>query len=686
MAGSSDFVPRPSGYKPPDYAQVQSLAWRLREERQGKLDKINLTKQAIRGNWEDVLAKIPRAYRKVQPSVDLPEIRDMLRRIVGQIAGQELIWEVTPPSYRQDDVKAASAEEARLKALAITIEDQQDESVFGLGIDAQCSWGESWISVWPDPSRLEGADFKRGADESPKDYKARYGRAMADGRVPIVHEVHDPQTVLPRFSRNRLALVVFQSEHTSLDINLGLGYHPVKDTQGKTYEWTRATLSEPYVSADLGPTLVVDPSHDSGTSSSAPSTTVKSLIYVDAWVYQRYLDSVLVEEWEHNYGMVPVFPGWGIQSSDRDPAYHSVGIIDTALVVARQIIYYSAVMAANALQHGWPTPFLKNPDHGLVHPTTLKPLTREIVIGEVNLLGPNEEIVFPYLDAKMMPDFLKHMEFLTRAFEGSTLGSFGNVNSDTSGYAVAQVRALKDALLGPLYRSTARQWRKIGYFHRHIVKTNFPNGIFLRGAVDTVEVDGQEVQYRPVLEYSKEHCTDFAINAHINEGIVQDEIAERKSALEMLQAQVWSPRRVMEKTGVDDPAAELEEISVHRMMNSPAADQVVMQMAMAMAAERYQASRTDMSSPFMQELSKAQQELLNQGQNAAGLPANQEAQPGNAHPGGQPVQQNPPPAAPQQGGPGAGAKPGTGTNLNDMGIPQLPGGVAGGQVPAAAGV
>jgi hypothetical protein len=686
MADALAPSPRPDEYKPPSYNDVLAVAKDIRGERQAKFDKITATKKAIRGDWEDVLRRIPRAYRKMQPDVDLPQVRDMIRRVVGKIAGQELVWEVTPPSARVEDVRLASHEEARFRALQMTLEDQQDESVYTLGLDSQCSWGESWISCWPDPSRfaLAGEKFKRGATEPAKEYVARHGRLMADGMVPALLQVHDPQTVLPFFSRGRLALTVFESEHSQLDVSMGLGYKPVAGTDGKTREWvTGGTLSEPFVARDLvSSSRVVDTTHDSGSSGgSSAKRNIKSLIWVDPWVYQRYLDGVLVEQWEHDYGVVPVFPAWALVSSDNEPEHHSVGIVDTALVVARQIVYFSAVLAANAAQHGWPTPFLSNPDHGLVHPSTGKPLTREVVFGEMNLLGPNEKIAFPYLDGHMMPDFYRHMESLTRAFETSTLGKTGDVTSDTSGYAVAQMRALDDALLGPIYTACARQWRKIGYFWRHMVRTSFPAGLFLRGAVETAEVDGKEVQFRPVLEYAKEHTTDFAVNVHIKQGIIQDEIAERKSAIELGQAGYWSPRRVMEKTGVQDPAREVEEISTHRLLNSPAADQAVMQMGLALAAQRYMLTQQDTSSPFYQLLQKAQQEFA---QLAGQAPANQGGGPVNANPGGQPMQQNPPPATPLEGGPTAGP-PAAGPSQKSMGIPQLPGGVAN-QTPAVSGV
>ena len=295
-----------------------------------------------------------------------------------------------------------------------------------------------------------------------------------------------------------------------------------------------------------------------------------------------------------------------------------------------------------------------------------------------------KNIVFPYLQASMAPDFYRHLELLTRAFEGSSLAGFSNVNSDTSGYAVAQVRAMKEAMLGPVYRSAARQWRKLAYFYRHMVRRHFAHGgLHLRGALETTEVDGQRVRFRPVLAWTAEHCTDFAVDVHIDEGIVQDEIAERKSGLEMLAAGVWSPRRVMERSGVQDPAAEGEEIASTRLLGSPAADQLVIQMASAIAAQRLQATQADRSSPFMRALEQAQQQMAQQ--LTGGQPPNQGSSPVNALPGGQPIQQNQPLPAPQQGGPMAGPTPSTGLSQKDMGIPQLPGGVAGGQfAPAGA--
>lgn len=705
---------RPAGYEPPQWERVSSLLSDVKKSRQAKIDRIREIKHARRDQWDSTIAKIPSSFRKTLPPLGFPDLEDMLLRLTGMIAKQQPMVQVIPPSGADLDVRKAGKEEARLHGLRITIQDQQDRDIYAMGIDAQLAWGESWISVWPDPlrfrdpgdedaeesdekkavkeaERIVGAgDFARQENESAGDYIKRYGRIMAGGRVPICIEDHDPQTVYDFWSQNRLAIVIVETEHTVLDIEIGLGYRPIRRRDTGERKWALAgkTISEPYVSEESGTggTDVVDTNHDSGvTDGGRPQgKKVKCVVYCDEWCFQRYLDGVLVEQWEHDWGFVPMFPAAGEQSSDRDPAYKTRSVIDGALVIAKQIVLWSAVMASSGMQHGWPTPFLKNPEHGITGPRG-EPTTRTVRMGELNLLGPNEDIVFPYLDAKMGPDFVRHMEFLLGRLENTTMNAFGrDVSPETSGYAVAQIRALYLSMVGTVYTNACRQWRKLFYALRYIVRDVYPGGVYLRGAVETERKDdGREVQYRPVLEYAKEHTTDFTIEVDISEGIVQDEMANRKSAIEMYQAGIWSKRRAQEETGVENPAAENDEIATDRLMNSPAADQQVMIMAMAMAAERYQASRTDMSSPFMQALMQAQQQLMGGGpEQPAGAPVgpgqfqNQGAEPGNALPGGQPMQQNPGPAAPQQGGPTQGPK------AEDYAVPKMPGGVKGGNAAA----
>lgn len=672
---------RPTGYKPPgSYTEVTEILEQLKKQRQPVIDRIWRNKRALRGQWEDVMQVIPRSYRRMLVPPDLPQVRDMVFRVAGLVKKHPPAFEVMPPSGRPADVNKAAKEEARLHALRMEIADQQNRDAYAMGIDAQISWGESWISVMPDGRRMSYSDeqtsedyqgyvtgFKRGEDESAEEYKERYSALMADGGLPLIVEDHDPQTVFPSWTDGeRLGLCLLESEHVPLDINLGFGYKPIRNENGKTIDWKRTTLSEPYVPNDsrMGAEgRAIDHQRDTGTPTggAAPvDSPVKKVVWMDPWTYQCWLDGILVEEWQHNFGIVPMFFAAGGESSDRDPAWATHSIVDPALTIARQVVLFSAILASNAMQHGFPTPFLKNPEHGLVHPASGEPLTRRVALGEMNLLGPAEEIEFPYLQANMVPDFFRYLDFLNGTLEQSTLSNFGKaLGTDIAGYAIAQIRSMQMSVLSPVYTNAARQWRNIAYFERHIIRNVFPGGLFLRGAIETTEVEGKEVQYRPVLEYSKKHCTDFSINVHIEEGIMQDEIAERKSALEMMEAGVWSPRRVMEATGVEDSYAEQQEIDLHRTLRSPAADEIKLQMATQIATERMEASRTQKSSPFYQALEQSKQSYLSGG----GQFRNQGATPENAGPDGTPLNQQGERRTPQR--------------RRDAQVPRLPGGVEG---------
>ena len=663
-------VTRPDGYQPPSFEDVSALLATIKKQRQPVIDRIWDMKRARRGQWDDVLRHIPAAYRKMLLPPDLPQLRDMINRVAGLVAKEEPNVEVMPPSGSPATVEKASKEEARLFAMRQQIADQQDRDPYAMGIDAQIAWGEGWTGVYPDPRRLDDPDYERGKDEDADTYKGRYKNLMADGGVPICIDDFDPQTVFPMFSdRSRLAVCIVESEHLGLDIEVGMGYHPVKGEDGKTVEWLKHghTLSEPYVASDAragGDGRAIDTTHDRGTTAGATALdrAIRKIMYFDPWIYQCYLDGVLVEEWEHNYGIVPMFPALGAQTSDRDPGWQSHSIIDPALAIAKQVVMFSAIIASNAMQHGFPTPFLKNPSHGLVDPHG-QPLTRAVKFGDMNLLGAQEEIIFPFLEGAQMPQFFQYMDYLNGVMEASTLSNFGKaIGSDIAGYAIAQIRSMQLSVLAPIYKNAERQWRKIYYFLRHIVKTTFPAGLFLRGAVEEND-DG--AQFRPILEYAKGDCTEFSIAVKIKQGIAQDEMAERKSALEMKEAGVWSRRRVMEKTGVEDPNAESQEIDTERALNSPASDQIIIQMAAEIVTERLAATRQQSSTPFGQALDQAKKTYMGGG----GQFQTQGAGPANALPGGQPMDQNPAPPAPQQGGPSAGP------SLGDMGVPGTPGGV-----------
>lgn len=681
----------PKGYRPPRWREVEPLLKQLKAERRRRIDQIKALKKARRNEWNDTVQKLPAAFRNLPIVVGDASIPEMIARITGIVAKGDPSFEVLPPSGRMADVHKAAQEEKRLQALFMGIQDQQDRDVFRMGVDAQCAWGESWISVWEDGSyfddRYKRQESEEGEVEDAADYVKRYRKMMLEDGIPIILEDHDPQTVFPLYGkRQRLEKVLIESEHPIYEIQDVFGYESKIQPGGERAEWSKKMLGDADVPQESrsGSSGDVDITHDLGftiTGDSEPSAkTVKRVVYMDPWCTVVFLDGEKVEQRIHGYGRVNIWPAYGKTTSDRDPAWATQGIADAALVIARQMVLFSAALASNAYLHGFPTGFIRNPSAGVLDPKTQMPTARPIRLAELNILGPNEEIEFPFLAAHMGPDFNSALDMLSGKLDSLTLGAFNRaLDSEAAGYAIAQVRSMQLSVLSTVYSSLTRQLKGIAYFLRYLVKTRLKGGVTLPGAVEENE-DGE--QFRPVLDYSPEDCTDFPIEVHIPEGVSQDQMAERKSALELHQAGIWSKRRTMEETGVDDPAAEQEEISTTRMLDSPMADQIVLTLAQQLIAERTMAVTQATNTPFAQQLEAAKQQVLG---NGAGMPINQGAGPMNALPGGQPMQQNPAPDTPLAGGPMTGPTGGD-TSMAAAGVPQIPGGVKGGQpLPAGAG-
>ncbi len=636
-----EIAKKPDSYSPPKFTQVDSYHRHIKDLRRPVIDRIWEVKKARRGDWSDVVAKIPSAYRKMLLDPDLPQVRDFMQRAVGLIVKNRPEVQVMPPTAKQSDVTKAGREEVQLTALHQQIEDQQDRDTYAMSIDAQAVWGESWIGVWPDPSRVRVDEIERGKKESATDYIERQDRRMSEGGVPVIFDDYDPQSVYPFFlDKQRLGIVIVETEHLALDIELQYGYTPIRNPDGNTSNWVLkgASLSEGYTTEGVAndSALVVDPTHDAVGPHGSPAfskRSVRKIIYVDAWTYQMYLDGILVEEWEHDFGIVPIFPAYGEQTSDRDPAYQSVGIADAAIGVAKEIVMFSAIMASSGMMHGFPTPFLKNPQHGLTTNPGNEPNVRRVALGQMNLLGIGESIEFPYLDANMSADFGKHLEWLMNQLESATLSNFGKaIGSDIAGYAVAQIRNSQQSILSTIYSNAKRQWRKIYYFLRHLITVVFPAGLALRGPVQEDEESGNP--FRATFTYGKKEVTDFSLDVDIKEGIPQDEIAQHKDAVEMNQAGLWSKRRAMEATGVDDPASEDREIRLAAMRASPGYQQSLMQLAMRKAALRQQTvQREELASPFNQALKEVQ------GGGVQGAPQNQASEPENSE-GGTPLNED----------------------------------------------
>src|SRR5690606_22847621 len=104
-----------------------------------------------------------------------------------------------------------------------------------------------------------------------------------------------------RTNYERYGLVLIESQHHELDVELGMGYRATRHENGRVKEWhyNGGTLSQPYVAEEnrLSAGSLVDVRHDTGLRGPGVMNDrmVRKVIWLDPWTYQCWLDGVLVE-------------------------------------------------------------------------------------------------------------------------------------------------------------------------------------------------------------------------------------------------------------------------------------------------------------------------------------------------------------------------------------------------------
>ena len=645
----------PEDYKSPSYEVVVNTRDRLRERLRPFHTRVTEVKQGRRGIWDDVLRQIPPAWRPIIGEIDVPQFRDTIQRVSGIVGRSRPTVRIRPPTTNTVDHNKADHEEKCLNALIRTLEQQQNRpAIHQLGYDGQVAYGLSAISLVPDPDALDDFEMARGDDEDAASYMKRTDDILIE-HIPLILTDHDPQTLFWGYSdRERIAFVIEESDHEIWEIETHLGYTAIRDEEGSAQEWVYSgkTLSEaiiiPEVATALGTTHSGVQGGVRSSHATASGQTIRKLVYIDEFSYKMWLGSVLVEEWQHDFGLVPYFFAWGEQSSDRDPAWASIGIADAALTITKQIVMWTAIITANGSRHAWPTPFMKSNRVRAEDPLTGQLATVPIKIGEINVIGLEEDVYFPYLQgAQTNPDFKANLDWLLEQLDLVSLQNFGRaIGTDISGYAVNQIREMQLAILSSVYNNAKKQWTDIASFLRVLVDRLFPSGLVIPGAKETNEDD---MEAWPNLTYGEREITNFELDVEIEMSIPQDDFRVRESAANMVQAGLWSTDTAMREIGVENPQKEMEKINRDRFLALPQVQEFAFAIAQEFVMEKVQNVQQAENTPLSQLLGQSRDEYMGASPNPnmgpfpenseMGIPQNQlpnKAGVVGSHGGGQP--------------------------------------------------
>ena len=134
----------------------------------------------------------------------------------------------------------------------------------------------------------------------------------------------------------------------------------------------------------------------------------------------------------------------------------------------------------------------------------------------------------------------------------TTSPDFGRgVDKSLSGYSISQLSSQTQTMLRPVYASLRSQYAVLGELVRAWTLKCFPGGYDVQSlAEERRGKDGSLLRSREMLSYGESVVTGGRIDVEIDEGVPQDEWAERMSLKELADAGFIARRHAMEKMGV----------------------------------------------------------------------------------------------------------------------------------------
>ena len=633
---------KPTGYRPPDWQSVSLARNEIHDRYRGYFEVVAEMKRMRKHAYTDVLVDLPEDYADAAAPYALtgfPVLGDYLDRIKGMIAQHEPKAVVAATEPNRDAWKNAAEEEKCLNAIRVMLERSQSRGTFSRALDAQVAFGLSWISLMPDTWAVKQmGEWKRKDGEDADEYMERM-RDGLKGRVPLIMRDHDPETVLPFFSdREELTAVVVVTLHSLLDVEMKMGYRRVGNAKdGYGWEGTDGTLFEGTVAPDIGGATESKSVGDSTTGSAR--TWVEKVTWCDRWYTRTWLDGTLVDEWEHDAGLVPFVPAYGVEGAERDPAFANRGIGYNALPVAQLYAKWMAWVASVARTYAAPTIVGRGDISGQGDGTSAE---LELPAGRATIWNEDvvKEILAPFTNVQTPVDLRAMLTILDQFIQSVTISDFGRAISggDLSGYAVVSLQNIQASLLKPIYTSLRRQWEQVFELMRAWIRKCFPDGVRIHGGIEEkVGPDGERMKIRQLIEYGEKQITLNPIEVEIKEGIPQDVMARDQLLMTKHREGFLSLHTTMELMETENVQAEIEEIERDNLRRAPETIAAIVNLALGKVGVRGEAMEQAQNTPARQALQQAMTTYLG-GQGGAG---NGGPFPANAPTGGVPENQGP---------------------------------------------
>lgn len=517
---------------------------------------INTTEAELESYWSgrDALMDEMERLRFIENPVEAPdtmqieEVRNsigysMVERVVGMLVADEYRLSVPPADDTQRAARASEQMERWTQAALPEIAKVSEDDPLDRCVENMVALGHGCMRLVHAPQRWAG--FPRQKEkQSDEDYNKATELWKRARPLPIAWTSVHPKTVYPRWDELGLAMILERDER------------PVISLRPKRYN-----------RAKEHPDLWEFDRLKGGLA------TVK---FSQLWTRETLTYAVnghVVHHQRHRYGQPPYIYAMGQTTSSPDPAKKGLSLLYPLRYLLPYLDRLLSQKGTAVRLWAWPTPVVKR-SLALMQadPSLLEPPEYDIRPGKALSIWGDEDISYLVWQGNG-PDADEQLRLVMQMIERAGLADvlYGQgIGAGDSGYLVNQLIAAARMKLKPLVehaenameRAIRLLWDVVEYEIRQ------PLHVYARG-----EGEGN----RGWISLGPDDLNGYRqVEFKLSPMMPTDEYAVASMAANLMTAGIWSRRRAMERTGVEQPEAEEDRILIERWKASPQVQQVLL--------------------------------------------------------------------------------------------------------------
>lgn len=533
----------------------------LKDYYSGRDDEIRERRKARDGD-DFTLTDVPEAYRSTAQIVQIKRNADVLQRTQAIVTDDDAAWEVPPISEDDADKRNASLRERWLAASIERMVEESGRDAIRMACDAALcdSMGILKLTYLPDawkdePERKyetdeeqDGKIVKVVKEKEAKDYLAEVKNYRMSAPFPFHLEDVNPLCYYPLKEGRTISKVLELSERPLLPAMQAFGVKATYDNGKRVYKSLRKGEKFPV---------------GGGLNSGSYQNVECGEIWTPHDV-SYYLEGQKVDHIQHNYGFINYVELPGYQTSDRDPKKATRSVIDGQRELVKELRRVLTIWLNWAYMAGWP--FLEEGEDtggsGAI-PDNATSVT-QLKVGAI--LRRGTRFIEP-------PQAGRDLGALAQIFQaeadraGLASVMYGSASGISSGYMGSDLRAAAMSVLKPIIRNGGRAIGRVGQMMQMLIDRRIQDTVYVYGAANLDKGGKEWLALGP-----KDIKGYYPVKATMRPLMPLDEVAQRDSALRMLQGGLWDPETALERTGENQPEQILDRVAAYRYMEESGMD------------------------------------------------------------------------------------------------------------------